>query len=176
MAAVIKLANLLQKHKQKEEVQKYISEFSDWQSFVDGELDQTNKTYNRSLGGQQPRSTLDDDEGDSSYETNMEKIMARFANFNNLSSNESNDDDDNKEEINQEIEEDNNQEDDFTRDRESPQKDAGSEIKHDLSLLQDVEHHKLQETLLEEEYMDNNYWNKNLGQDSSIDDLMADYE
>ena len=30
MAAVIKLANFLQKHKQKEEVHNYISEFPDW--------------------------------------------------------------------------------------------------------------------------------------------------
>lgn len=51
---------------------------------------------------------MDDDEDNSSYETNMEKIMARFANFNNLSSSDNNDDDDNKEEINQEIEEENN--------------------------------------------------------------------
>lgn len=66
---------------------------------MDGELKITNTLYTRSLGGQQPRSNNDDEDDSSSYETNMEKIMARFANFSSLSS-DNNEEEEAKEEIN----------------------------------------------------------------------------
>ena len=74
------------------------------------------------MGGQQSRSQFDEEEDNSSYETNMEKIMARFANFSQLSSDNTDDNEDEpKEEIHQE-EEENTQDDEFARDekQESP--------------------------------------------------------
>jgi hypothetical protein len=44
----------------------------------------SNDLNNKSLGGQQPRGSTDDDENENHYEVNMEKIMARFTNFTSL--------------------------------------------------------------------------------------------
>ena len=85
----------------------------DWKSFVEGELKRTNELNNRSLGGQQPRHSIDDTEdADNHYEVNMEKIMARFTNFNQLitSSNSNADDDE---------EEDDKKEEDLEREEDS---------------------------------------------------------
>lgn len=96
MAAVIKVANFLIKNKDKEEVSPYLESVGDdWKNFIEGELKRSNDTNNRSLGGQQPRSSMGDDEdNDKDYEMNMDKIMAKFSNFNVLSQKSSNDDDD----------------------------------------------------------------------------------
>ena len=60
--------------------------------FLDNELKASNDLNSRNLGGQQPRTSIGDDEdNDTSYEVNMEKIMARFSNFNTMSSASSND-------------------------------------------------------------------------------------
>lgn len=57
----------------------------DWRQFTDLELKRSNDLNSKSLGGQQPRNSIgDDDENDNHYEVNMEKIMARFTNFNQL--------------------------------------------------------------------------------------------
>ena len=40
----------------------------------------------------------DEDEGDNNYEVNMDKIMARFSNFNSIVSSNSKDDDEDEEE------------------------------------------------------------------------------
>ena len=84
MATVIKIANLIQKNKDKEEVADYIKENEEeWQKFVDGELKRSNEANTRSLGGQQPRTSMgDEDDSEKDYEMNMEKIMAKFSNFN----------------------------------------------------------------------------------------------
>jgi hypothetical protein len=87
MATVIKLANLLNKHSDKIEVKEYLETLGeDWKVFVDGELKTSNTLNTRSLGGQQPRNINDDDEDNNQYEVNMEKIMARFTNFNSVMS------------------------------------------------------------------------------------------
>jgi hypothetical protein len=66
---------------------------------VSGELLKSNTTNNRSLGGQQPRgNAADDDEDPNSYEVNMERIMAKFTNFNSSSQDSNQDDDDEDEE------------------------------------------------------------------------------
>lgn len=104
MALVIKTANLIQKHKDSPEVRDYLekSSFSgEWRQFVEGELKKSNDTNNKNLGGQQPRNSMDEDDNDKDYEVNMEKIMAKFTNFNASMSNRSsssNDNDDDEEE------------------------------------------------------------------------------
>ena len=100
MAAVIKLANTLQKHQEKPEIAEYLSTFGDeWKTFTEGELKSSNTLNTRSLGGQQPRNAFDGDEDESSsYETNMERIMARFSNFtSNMQSSDTDDTDNTKE-------------------------------------------------------------------------------
>lgn len=54
MALVVKTANLIQKHKDNDEVKEYLekSDFAqDWQKFVEGELKKSNDTNNKNLGG-----------------------------------------------------------------------------------------------------------------------------
>ena len=105
MATVTKLGNLLVKNAKLEEVKTVVEESSeDWNAFVEGELKSSNDTNNKSLGGQQPRQSLDDDDNDKDYEMNMEKIMAKFSNFNSVLSQKSNDEEEEDEEEDQQHE------------------------------------------------------------------------
>jgi hypothetical protein len=67
-------------------VKEYLAtENNGWKAFYEGEVKKSNDLNNKSLGGQQPRgSGGDSDENENHYEVNMEKIMARFTNFNSL--------------------------------------------------------------------------------------------
>lgn len=102
MASVIKIGNLLQKHSSKEEVSSYLTSLGEeWTQFAEGELKRSNDTNNKSLGDQRVRNSMDEEDNDKDYEMNMEKIMAKFSNFNVLSqgkSNSNDDDDDDEEE------------------------------------------------------------------------------
>lgn len=84
MAAVTRLANLVNKHvSTNSDVKEYTDRLvNEWSNFVDNELKKSNDTNNKSLGGQQPRHSMDDDDNENHYEVNMEKIMQRFSNYN----------------------------------------------------------------------------------------------
>ena len=69
----------------------------EWKDFVDNELKKSNERNNKTLGGCTKNNVDDDEEKeDSNYDdVQMQKIMARFTNFNSiLSQGSSNDDDD----------------------------------------------------------------------------------
>lgn len=101
MATVTKLSNLLIKNAKLEEVKVVLEESSeDWNAFVEGELKSSNDTNNKSLGGQQPRQILDDEDNDKDYEMNMEKIMAKFSNFNTVLSQKSNEEEEDEDDDN----------------------------------------------------------------------------
>lgn len=54
MAAVVKIANLIVKNKDKEGVADYLTNMpqaEDWRVFVEGELKRSNDTNNKNLGG-----------------------------------------------------------------------------------------------------------------------------
>lgn len=124
MATVIKIANLIVKNKDKEGVSDFLASLpnsDEWKSFVEGELKKSNEINNKNLGGQQPRN-LDDDNDEKDYEMNMEKIMAKFSNFNSGMSNrsQSNDEDEEEEEDNTEINRKEEEEDETKH--ESPEK------------------------------------------------------
>lgn len=100
MALVIKLGNIIQKNRDKKGVEEYFNALPNqeqWTQFVEGELRRSNDTNNKNLGGQQPRSSMDEDDNERDYEMNMEKIMAKFTNFSTSMSNKSNNDDDEEE-------------------------------------------------------------------------------
>jgi hypothetical protein len=105
---------------------------------------------------------MDDDDDNKDYEMNMEKIMAKFTNFNTSMSNRSNatdDDDEEEEEI--EVNRHEGDEDD---------KDDG------FGPLQTVQTEPLRsEEPLVKEFVDSSYWVKDLNV-GSVDDLLADYE
>ena len=56
---------------------------SQWKGWVDGELKKSNENYKRALGGSVgSRLSEEDEKDDNNYDVQMEKIMARFTNFN----------------------------------------------------------------------------------------------
>lgn len=60
----------------------YLDNVQKWRDFVDGELKKSNENNKRTLGGSVRRGSDDEEKDDSNYDVQMEKIMARFTNFN----------------------------------------------------------------------------------------------
>lgn len=79
----------------------YLDNVQKWRDFVDGELKKSNENNKRTLGGSVRRGSDDEEKDDSNYDVQMEKIMARFTNFNQIlsqgSSNDEEEDDDEEE-------------------------------------------------------------------------------
>jgi len=68
---------------------------ADWKAWVDGELKKSNDNNKRPLGGSvSSRLSEEDDKEDTNYDVQMEKIMARFTNFNQILSSGGNQDED----------------------------------------------------------------------------------
>jgi hypothetical protein len=91
-------------------VQEYLENgafVDEWQRFIETELKRSNDANSKNLGGQQPRTSMDEDDNEKDYEMNMEKIMAKFSNFNtnmsNRSSTSNNNDNDDEEDEETEI-------------------------------------------------------------------------
>ena len=105
MGFVIRLSNLVEKCRSSDCLDDLDADSrvfnSEWKSFVEGELEDSNKTNSKSLGGR-PRSSMDDDDEANQFDVNMEKIMSRFNTFNSLMSASSNADDDEEEDMVQE--------------------------------------------------------------------------
>ena len=134
---------------------------------------------------------MDDDENDKDYEMNMEKIMAKFTNFNTSMSSKSNNSQDNDEEEDDETEihrNDNNEEDEDKKDENShneeennnksssPQKDNVQQNEESSGSIIIPSEFKEPEPL-QQEYADNEYWRPvNILGNTSVDDLLADYE
>lgn len=99
MGFVIKLANLIVKHKAQNEMEKIEGQAdvfnASWKSFVTGELEASNERNQRNLGGR-PTSTTSEDDETSQFDVNMDNIMKRFKCFNTLVQNNSSTDDDDK--------------------------------------------------------------------------------
>lgn len=77
----------------------YLDSVKEWKDFVDGELDASNKKNKRTLGGStRPSAEEDTNDDENGYDVQMDKIMARFNNFNRILSQSSNNDDDDEEE------------------------------------------------------------------------------
>jgi len=101
MGLVVNISNKLQKKYegvQSTTIVEYLDNVGEeWRAFVNGELKNSNEKNNMQLGGTSTNKNADEDEEkeDSNYDVQMEKIMARFTNFNSiLSQGSSNDDDD----------------------------------------------------------------------------------
>ena len=56
----------------------------EWRAFVDGPLKLSNDNNNKTLGGSTTNKAEPEDQDDSNYDVQMEKIMARFTNFNQI--------------------------------------------------------------------------------------------
>jgi len=56
----------------------------EWTEYVDGELKKSNENNNKTLGGSTTTPKEEDEDEKDSYDVQMEKIMARFTNFNQI--------------------------------------------------------------------------------------------
>ncbi len=103
MCFVIRLANLIQKRVGQDNLTEYAPELfenDDWRSFCEGELDTSNKTNSKSLGGHARTTSNDDDMlDDAPMDVNMEKIMARFNTYSQQVSQSSSSNDDDEEDL-----------------------------------------------------------------------------
>ena len=66
----------------------------EWRAFVDGELKASNDNNAKNLGGSTTKNDKDSENEDNNYDVQMEKIMARFTNFNQILSAGNNDNND----------------------------------------------------------------------------------
>lgn len=103
MGFLIKLSNLICKVVKNDnlaECAPEIFENDDWKEYCAGELDTSNKTNAKSLGGH-TRAGNDDDnfEDEAPIDVNMEKIMARFNTYSQQMSQSSSMNDDDDEEV-----------------------------------------------------------------------------
>lgn len=103
MAFVIKLANLIVKRVDQDNLAQYAPEIFqnyNWKAFCEGELDSSNKNNSKSLGGHTRSINNDDDMlDDAPMDVNMEKIMARFNTYSQQVSQSSNSNDDDDDEL-----------------------------------------------------------------------------
>jgi hypothetical protein len=76
----------------------YLDTVKEWKEFVDGELDASNKKNKRTLGGSTRPVEDETNDDENGYDVQMDKIMARFNNFNRILSQSSKDEDDDDEE------------------------------------------------------------------------------
>ena len=69
----------------KSEVAVYLEAVGEeWTEYVDGELKKSNENNNKTLGGSTTTPKEEDEDEKDSYDVQMEKIMARFTNFNQI--------------------------------------------------------------------------------------------
>ena len=154
----------------------------EWRAFVDDELKKSNENNNKVLGGQSTAKIDDDDEKESGdYDVQMEKIMARFTNFNQILSQGGQADDDDDDDCDED-EAHNVGETDDGHDEDDEVKIKDNSAPHTLEredTLMKVQKVEIKEPEpLEPEFVDNNYWK--LTDDSSsdydVDSLLAELE
>lgn len=157
MAVLTKIANMIQKNAEKEDVKKYLDSVEGWKAYSEEELKKINEVYNKSLGGQQPKqSNMDEDDNENNYEVNMEKIMARFTNFNSISSSSNQDDDD----------------DDENTQEEQKKSNQDEEMFKDLPL--NTDDLRVEAEPFDSQYADNNFWKTPLYSENELDQLLSD--
>lgn len=187
MALVIQISNKLQKKyevTERAEIDTAVVDYLDgvgeeWREFVDKELKSSNENNNKTLGGCTTRNNMseeEDEKEDSSYDVQMEKIMARFSNFNQILSQTSgnDDDDDDDDEDTQEDKEDNFDEDDDKEDKVKERRDS------DYSSDQGVKVQPVtipEEAKLETQFMANSFWKVTSdANEDDIDSLLAELD
>lgn len=191
MGFVIKLANLIQKRVEQENLAEYapeIFENEDWKAFLEGELDSSNKTNAKSLGGHTRSINNDDDMlDDAPMDVNMEKIMARFNTYSQqVSQSSSNDDDDDElDDQNDDIDLRESQDEeteppfDFElRNNDEPLKNeylTSSRLRPGTPIMR-VTVEMPQNLELITEFVDQSYWRQQIAADEDLAEMLLDYE
>lgn len=190
MALVVSISNQLKKKydsknatedKEDSVVVAYLDSVGEeWRAFVDDELKKSNENNSKTLGGN-TRNNDDEENEENNYEIQMEKIMARFTNFNQiLHNNSSNDDDD---------DDDDNTQDDSTNSKDDDGFEEDDEIEDCNTRATDVESDApanagtmIQHVVLKDaepmikEFTDNNFWSIPTTPGMSDDDLLAELD
>jgi hypothetical protein len=140
----------------------------EWRVFVDDELKKSNDNNAKTLGGCTTRNNQEeeDENNDSTYDVQMEKIMARFTNFNQiLSQNSGNDEEDEEEE------EDTNEDGGGFDEDDAATTDSASDagVKVQPVALKEVEP-------LHEEFVDHTFWSLPKPEEYDVDALLAELE
>ena len=100
----------------------------EWRAFVDGQLKLSNDNNNKTLGGSTTNKSEPEDQDDSNYDVQMEKIMARFTNFNQiLSQGNTVDDDDDDDDDDEGTKDDDSEEKKSDAKKETFDEDTGTE-------------------------------------------------
>jgi hypothetical protein len=146
----------------------------EWRDFVDNELAASNANNNKTLGGS---TKIDDGENsngdDPNYDDQMEKIMQRFTNFNQILSQGSNDteenDDSDENEETQETPVADTDDTDNTSSKASSEQSSTESMKIEKVDIKEPEP-------LEVAYIDNTYWKVAQEADFDYDSLLAELE
>ena len=161
MGFVIKLSNLIVNYKNtfKGSAENFSAVYSsNWDRFVEGELEPSNERNSRSLGGKPTSTASDDDDQTQHFDVNMDNIMKRFKCFTTIMQNNSSTDDD-KDDEDETLNEPDREEDTETK----PSEGVKIEV-----LLPEAE-------TIDAKYSDSGYWKVDVTEDE-LDDLLADYE
>ena len=153
-----------------------------WKEFVNGELEKSNKKNKRTLGGTTRAPEDDPNDDETGYDVQMDKIMARFNNFDQIithgSSNDDEDEDSDEEDPTQDEDDKKGSGDGFDEDDEDAKdsNDADSAFSNTPNggvVIQKVELKAVDE--LTSDYADNNFW-KTPDAEVDIDALMAELD
>jgi hypothetical protein len=133
----------------------------EWRAFVDDELKKSNENNNKTLGGCTRNSMSEDNDegGEGNYDVQMEKIMQRFTNFNQIlseTSGQDDDDDDEDEDTQEYVKGEIGEEEDGDADK-NKDKDENTPSEEYATKVTPV---KMEETVpLTREYSDAEFWN-----------------
>ena len=153
-----------------------------WKTWVDGELKKSNDNNKRPLGGSvSSRLSEEDDKDDNNYDVQMEKIMARFTNFNQILSSGTSQEEDDDDEEDENTQDSGDKNDDGFDEDDDDKKTEDSTIS---SFGQSDVGIKLQKVnlvvpeALAEEYIDNTYWKigEPKPEEVDVDALLAELE
>ena len=168
MSLIIQIAQNFDKFREKEEVKEYFESIEGWKDFADGEYKQSLENQRKNLGGQKPKSIVDDDDNESSFEVNIDSIMTRFSNF---SSSMQNHHQSQQDMGAQDDEEDKKEEDEGPFDHSDDMfrmKALGSPDKNQQDEA------ATEQKPLEKEYIDSNYWKVDMLSEKSVDELLEE--
>lgn len=153
-----------------------------WKEFVNGELEKSNKKNKRTLGGTTRAPEDDPNDDETGYDVQMDKIMARFNNFDQIithgSSNDDDDEDSDEDDPTQDEDEkkggsgDGFDEDDEEKDSNDDKSDFSNTPNGGVT-IQKVDLKVTDE--LTSDYADNNFW-KTPDAEVDLDALMAELD
>lgn len=170
----------------------YLDSVPEWKEFVDGELDASNKLNKRTLGGSTRPVEDETNDDENGYDVQMDKIMARFNNFNRILSQSSKEDDDDDEEEDENTNDEQSKSSSETWDEDDDDEKPDGDLRTSDQLMNNEEPSMtnnpnggvtIQKVEIQEkeelvsEYSDNQYWkvDKELNEDD-VDALLAELE